>query len=153
MGFDDREIVALIGGGHALGRGHKDRSGYEGPWTRAPTTFSNEFFRLLLEDKWTQRKWNGPTQFENSKSGGDLMMLPTDMALVNDKEFRKYVELYAKNRDQFFNDFGKAFGKLLELGVRHPDGQSSLSDTSSSPKQKEKDSPSEGKSWWKKLFG
>lgn len=41
MGFNDREMVALIGA-HAVGRCHKDRSGYDGPWTRAPTTFSNE---------------------------------------------------------------------------------------------------------------
>ena len=33
MGFNDREIVALIGA-HTLGSCHKDRSGYDGPWTR-----------------------------------------------------------------------------------------------------------------------
>ena len=33
MGFNDREIVALIGA-HTLGRCHADRSGYVGPWTR-----------------------------------------------------------------------------------------------------------------------
>jgi catalase (peroxidase I) len=27
MGFSDREIVALIGGGHTIGRCHTDRSG------------------------------------------------------------------------------------------------------------------------------
>ncbi|KMS93323.1 hypothetical protein BVRB_032640, partial [Beta vulgaris subsp. vulgaris] len=51
MGFNDKEIVALIGA-HALGRCHKNASGYTGRWTNAPTTFSNEFFRLLLEEKW-----------------------------------------------------------------------------------------------------
>jgi hypothetical protein len=44
MGFSDQEMVALIGA-HALGRCHTDASGYTGPWTRAETTFSNEFFR------------------------------------------------------------------------------------------------------------
>lgn len=34
MGFNDREIVALLGA-HALGRCHEDRSGYWGPWTFA----------------------------------------------------------------------------------------------------------------------
>ncbi len=33
MGFNDREIVALIGA-HTLGACHADRSGYVGPWTR-----------------------------------------------------------------------------------------------------------------------
>lgn len=46
MGFNDQEIVALSGA-HALGRCHTDRSGFEGPWQFSPTTFSNEYFRLL----------------------------------------------------------------------------------------------------------
>ena len=61
MGFDDREIVALSGA-HALGRCHTDRSGFEGPWTRAPTTFSNEYYKLLLSEKWTERKWSDHPQ-------------------------------------------------------------------------------------------
>jgi len=116
MGFDDREIVALIGA-HSIGRCHKDRSGFDGPWTRAPTTFSNEYFKLLLSEKWVPRKGPGPKQFENSSSGADLMMLPADLALTNDPSFRKYVEIYSKDQQIFFNDFAKAFGKLLDLGV------------------------------------
>ena len=81
MGFDDRDIVALSGA-HALGRCHEEASGYWGPWTFAETTFSNEYFRLLLEETWTLktthngRKWKGPDQFEDSS--GKLMMLPSD---------------------------------------------------------------------------
>ncbi|KAL1989154.1 hypothetical protein VTN96DRAFT_3701 [Rasamsonia emersonii] len=115
MGFDDREMVALIGA-HSLGRAHRDRSGYEGPWDFSPTVFSNEFFRLLLEEKWSWRKWNGPAQYTDN-STKTLMMLPTDIALVKDKEFRKHVERYAKDSDAFFKDFSDAFVKLLELGV------------------------------------
>ena len=55
MGFDDREIVALSGA-HALGRCHTDRSGFEGPWTFSPTVLTNEYFRLLLDEKWNWRK-------------------------------------------------------------------------------------------------
>lgn len=40
MGFNDQEIVALVGA-HTLGRCHADRSGWVGPWTNAPTTWSN----------------------------------------------------------------------------------------------------------------
>ena len=34
-----------------------DRSGFEGPWTFSPVTFSNEYYRLLLEEPWVWRKW------------------------------------------------------------------------------------------------
>jgi len=82
-----------------------------------PFQFSNEFYRLLLEEEWTPKKWNGPLQYENSKSGADLMMLPADLALVKDPRFRRYVEAYAADEQLFFRDFARAFEKLLELGV------------------------------------
>lgn len=92
-----------------------------GPWTYAPTTFSNEYFRLLLEERWSKKKthqgkeWNGPEQYETAN--GELMMLPTDMALIWDDKMRPYVELYAKDEELFFKDFKKAWMKLQELGV------------------------------------
>lgn len=52
MGFSDREMVALIGGGHSIGRCHKDRSGFDGPWTNSPLTLSNTFFVELLDREW-----------------------------------------------------------------------------------------------------
>ena len=52
-------------------------------------TFSNEYFKRLLDDKWVERKWKGPRQFANAGAGGgDLMMLPADLALIADPEFR-----------------------------------------------------------------
>lgn len=115
MGFQDREMVALSGA-HALGRCHTDRSGFDGPWTFSPTTLTNDYFKLLLEEKWAYKKWNGPKQFEDVKTKS-LMMLPTDMELVKDKGFRQYTELYAKDNDTFFNDFRDAVVTLFELGV------------------------------------
>ena len=44
------------------------------------------------------------------------MMLPTDMELKNDKQFRKWSELYKDDNEQFLRDFGDAFKKLTELG-------------------------------------
>ncbi|KAI9371004.1 heme peroxidase [Aspergillus egyptiacus] len=115
MGFNDQEMVALVGA-HALGRAHTDRSGFDGPWDFSPTVFSNEFFRLLVDEKWQQRKWNGPAQFTD-KTTNTLMMLPTDIALIKDKEFKKHVDRYAKDSDVFFKEFSDVFVKLLELGV------------------------------------
>jgi len=115
MGFSDQEMVALIGA-HAVGRCHTDRSGYDGPWTNSPTVFGNDFFVQLLERKWTEKKWNGPKQFEDES--GSLMMLPADLALLQDPAFKKWVEVYAKDEGKFHQDFANAFAKLLELGVK-----------------------------------
>ncbi len=115
MGFNDQEIVALSGA-HALGRCHTDRSGFEGPWTFSPTTFTNDYFKLLFDEKWVERKWQGPPQYED-KSTKSLMMLRTDYALVQDNEFKKSAALYAADQDKFFEDFAAVFKKLLELGV------------------------------------
>lgn len=61
-------------------------------------------------------QWSGPAQYTDNTTK-TLMMLPTDMALVKDKEFKKHVERYAKDSDAFFREFSDAFVKLLELGV------------------------------------
>ncbi|KAL0396922.1 UNVERIFIED_CONTAM: L-ascorbate peroxidase 3 [Sesamum calycinum] len=87
MGLSDQDIVALSGG-HTLGRAHHERSGFEGPWTRDPLKFDNSYFVELLK----------------GDSGG-LLKLPTDKALVEDPEFRKYVNLYAKDEEAFFKDY------------------------------------------------
>ena len=50
-----RAHLGTVKGAHALGRCHTDFSGYSGPWTRAPTTFSNEYYRLLLSENWTKK--------------------------------------------------------------------------------------------------
>jgi len=158
MGFNDQEIVALIGA-HTLGRCHTNRSGFDGPWTFAPTTFSNEFFRVLVEEKWTERKWNGPKQYQDST--GKLMMLPADLAFIKDPEFKKWVDVYHKDEKIFFDHFAKAFAKLLELGV--PRGHDAVAPVIAPPKAAATSplapapaaaaaAPAQ-KSWWQKIFG
>ncbi|KAH1099121.1 hypothetical protein J1N35_016042 [Gossypium stocksii] len=98
MGLSDKDIVALSGG-HTLGRAHPERSGFDGPWTSEPLKFDNSYFVELLK----------------GESEG-LLKLPTDKALLDDPEFRKYVELYAKDEDAFFRDYAESHKKLSELG-------------------------------------
>ena len=98
MGLSDKDIVALSGG-HTLGRAHPERSGFDGPWTREPLKFDNSYFVELLKGELD-----------------GLLKLPTDVALLDDPEFRRYVELYAKDEDAFFRDYAVSHKKLSELG-------------------------------------
>ncbi|CAL9228043.1 unnamed protein product [Arabidopsis halleri] len=98
MGLSDKDIVALSGG-HTLGRAHPERSGFDGPWTQEPLKFDNSYFVELLK----------------GESEG-LLKLPTDKTLLEDPEFRRLVELYAKDEDAFFRDYAESHKKLSELG-------------------------------------
>ena len=119
MGFNDQEIVALAGA-HALGRCHTDRSGFDGPWTFSPTVLTNDYYSLLLNEKWNLRKWDGPKQYQDGSKS--LMMLPADYDLIKDKTMKQWVQKYAKDNDAFFNDFRNVIVKLFELGVPFKEG-------------------------------
>ena len=115
LGFNDQEIVALAGA-HAVGRCHTHHSGYDGPWTFSPTSFTNQYFVMLLEQDWIPKEWDGPFQYVDKESKS-LMMLPADYLLVKDGAFNKYVKQYAKDEERFFKDFASAYSRLMELGV------------------------------------
>jgi len=74
------------------------------------------------------RKWDGKEQYEDKRTG-ELMMLPTDVALIKDDKFKPHVENYAKDEQAFFHDFALVFGKLLALGTK-PGGANSGGDGS-----------------------
>lgn len=61
-------------------------------------------------DHFVLQKWTGPAQYEDKT--GAIMMLPADLALMHDPEFKKYVEIYAKDEQAFFTDFSTAFSKV-----------------------------------------
>jgi cytochrome c peroxidase len=120
MGFNDQEIVALSGA-HNLGRCHSDRSGFEGAWVNNPTRFSNQYFKLMTSLAWKPKTLaNGIKQFVNydEDSETELMMLPTDLALLSDPKFAVWVKRYAADKELFFDHFEKTFAKLLELGIQ-----------------------------------
>lgn len=115
MGFNDKEIVALSGA-HTLGRCHKTRSGFDGPWTSKPLVFDNEYFVNLIERDWVAREWDSNFQYTDAATKS-LTMLPTDVALKTDPKFRVHAERYARDEAAFKADFKAAFEKLITLGV------------------------------------
>ncbi|KFY03613.1 hypothetical protein O988_01365 [Pseudogymnoascus sp. VKM F-3808] len=120
MGFNDQEIVALSGA-HTLGRCHGDRSGFEGKWVNNPTRFSNQYFKLLSTLEWEPRTLaSGVKQFgyTDEDTETELMMLPSDMALLADKGFAPWVKKYGADKEVFFKDFAAVFAKLMELGIK-----------------------------------
>ncbi len=126
MGFNDQEIVALLGA-HNLGRCHRDRSGYDGKWVPRPTVFSNTFYKLLLAPEDFQTKILDDEHSQLWNDDLETMMLPADFSLQEDPKFKKWVEIYADDKDLFYEDFAKAFAKLLELGVRRgADGKAQI---------------------------
>ncbi|KAL7559969.1 hypothetical protein ACA910_022459 [Epithemia clementina (nom. ined.)] len=115
MGLNDQDIVALSGA-HALGRCHETASGYSGPWTFTPTLFNNAYFQLLTSLEWIPKDWTGPPQYVDARTGR-LMMLPTDLVLLQDKKFLKWVKVYAQDNAKFNSDFAATYQKLQELGT------------------------------------
>lgn len=124
MGFNEREAVVLSGA-HAVGRCHKRISGWEGKWTPNPIKFSNDFYKVLIEEEWEigQVPETGRVQFFNKDKS--LMMLNTDLQLIKDPNFRTFVQIFAMDESLYFQEFAQAFEKLLELGIKR-DGNNEI---------------------------
>jgi cytochrome c peroxidase len=76
-------------------------------------TTTTEYFRTLMEGL------ERPEAYQDSTKS--LMILPTNMALIQDKEFKKHVERYAKDSQVIFQEFVDVVCQLFELGVSFTD--------------------------------
>eukprot|EP01084_Bolivina_argentea_P037938 70150_1 len=146
MNFTDRETVALIGGGHAFGKCHgacpfgagpppsvdpldpwpgncssgmgKDTftSGIEGKWTSTPLKWSNEYFKLLININYELHKGPGNKYQWRHPKDTSLIMLTTDLALVNDSNYRIISKEFADNITALNVAFSNAWEKLVTSG-------------------------------------
>ena len=64
--------------------------------------FNNSYYGLLKGLKWTRIK---DEKIPIRDPISQLMMLPSDIVLLEDKNFKKYVDVYAKDQKKFFADF------------------------------------------------
>mmetsp|Transcript_16013 Transcript_16013/g.34643 ORF Transcript_16013/g.34643 Transcript_16013/m.34643 type:complete len:711 (-) Transcript_16013:92-2224(-) len=137
MGMNDTETLALTGGGHSFGKCHgacKEApcgdgemvgkglntftSGFEGAWTTAPTTWTNQYFTNLFDFDWKNITGPGgnPQWAPAAKNGvdpvPDIMMLTSDIALTKDPEFLKISQEFAGDISKLEMQFKHAWYKL-----------------------------------------
>jgi len=84
MGIDDREIVALLCGGHVYGRCHPSSSGYAGPWVEEPYKWSNEYAADMVGDEW--RLVDCSDTWLDAQGAAELRPAPGKLQYVNKKK-------------------------------------------------------------------
>jgi len=148
MSMNDTESVVLIGGGHSFGAAHgacakgpgpspiEDpadpwplpgpcgtgngvyTSGFEGSWSLTPTSWSNIFFKELVDFDWEVHVGpGGKHQWRVKNAGGNasveaLMMLTSDISLIHDRSYKALVRRFAHDQKAFDHQFAHAWYKL-----------------------------------------
>ena len=106
---------------------HAITSGLEGPWTNTPDTWSENYFRLLLDYEYEivtspagAKQWQPVNQKEEDmapdahRSGRKVptMMTTPDMALKVDPDYRRISERFRADHEAFKDAFARAWFKL-----------------------------------------
>lgn len=100
LGFANHEIVALFGN-RTLGFLKNKDFEKEERWSRNPYIFDNNYYQELLDN-------NSP-----------YLKTPSDLAIVNDKDFVKWVEVFANDQNLFFEHYAASYRKMSELGYNN----------------------------------
>ena len=90
-------------------------SGFEGTWTATPLHWSNLFFTQLVHDNYTLVHNLGNPQWKNVENG--LLMLTTDLALVEDDDYYDLALEYADSIEALNTAFSAAWQKLTDSGA------------------------------------
>eukprot|EP01063_Lacrimia_lanifica_P002264 TRINITY_DN1117_c0_g1_i3.p1 TRINITY_DN1117_c0_g1~~TRINITY_DN1117_c0_g1_i3.p1 ORF type:complete len:640 (+),score=118.03 TRINITY_DN1117_c0_g1_i3:56-1975(+) len=135
LGIDTvREIVALMAGGHGMGRMHRETSGHSGAWGDTTDTFDLAFCQSLNDFH-----WQASTFVEENLEGDDfntlvhdkgqyvwtrpgsglatLAMLKVDVVMKHQPEFSAVCAGFLANEQDFRDAFASAWGKLMTNGV------------------------------------
>ena len=85
-------------------------------WLNNNTYYFTLSFLLTCSPACIQVLGKPAEKLQYEDPSGKLMMLPSDIVLLEDPDFKKYVDIYAADNKKFFSDFAAAFQKLEELG-------------------------------------
>jgi len=178
MGHNDEHTVALIGGGHAIGKCHGAcasgpgtnpsetykadttampwmgacdngidlpgkgsnafTAGFEGPWTKTPTTWSNSFFTDLRDLDW--EVFTGPGghaqwRVKNPGEGEEgLMRLTSDMTLKTHPAYKTFADEFANDMAKFNHAFDVAWDLLTVVNGAGTWSSAAKCDDGSDPK-------------------
>merc|ERR1712146_755013 len=77
-------------------------SGFEGPWTLNPNKWDNEFFKVLISERWEKYigpggHWQWKTADPNSRYAS-TMRLTSDLALLEDPSFAAISHEFAEDQ-------------------------------------------------------
>lgn len=109
MGFSLDETVALVGGGHTIGRVHAENTlGVNpGPMDTTENKFDNLFFQNLLVQT----------------PPGGITRLVADGNMESDSRMKPLVEKFASDNDAFISAFVSAYTKMSDLGAQFDPNQ------------------------------
>ncbi|KAL3667306.1 hypothetical protein V7S43_007536 [Phytophthora oleae] len=106
LGVSLEEAIALAGRPRSAAQ--QKALGYSGAYSENSVTHSNEFFSLLLNEKWSSLR-----EIEYKADGKDIYMLDTDLALLDAPELKTYVEKFATDEAAFNTIFASAWAKVM----------------------------------------
>lgn len=130
-GMTEREIVALISGGHSFGGANVATTGWNGSFTPAGNSWptpKNRYLRDMNDLEWVAttvpesgRLQLVPAPGQNTQytdaSGNLVFRLPSDLALVESDYFGPWAAAYAANETLFLSDYSRIFQRTLQLGA------------------------------------
>uniref|UniRef100_A0AAV1UZJ1 Plant heme peroxidase family profile domain-containing protein n=2 Tax=Peronospora matthiolae TaxID=2874970 RepID=A0AAV1UZJ1_9STRA len=106
LGVSPEEAVALAGRPRSVEQ--QKVLGYSGSYSDNSVAFSNEYFKILLNEKWNQA---GSNEFR--AEGKEVYMMSTDVALLYAPELKMAVERFANDEALFKKVFASAWAKVM----------------------------------------